>query len=269
MDNNFEIRKPYNSFLADIVDHYFYIDISVSELSVHPEYIIPFPRITFGYFFDHPFTAANHSLNESILVKAAISRISTQKITVQPQTEKVKILGAHLRPFGLAYFTQKPVNTLPWLIDTEKLYGEIAIKFFKKVNAFKTTDQMFVEIEKVFLDNILIRDLSLITNAIELIEKNNGSIEVSELSKELKITERTLRNHFYNHIGCSPKEFLRIVKLKQVAYQLKEPVNSLTQIAYDNNYFDQAHFIKEVKNITGHSPSQLKKEMRNFRFLQF
>jgi len=85
----------------------------------------------------------------------------------------------------------------------------------------------------------------------------------------LGVSDRTIRNHFYDHIGCSPKEYLRIVKLKQIAIQLMHSKDSLTHIAYDNNYFDQAHFIREVKNITGQSPSQLKKEMPNFRFLQF
>lgn len=269
MDNMFKIGKPYNAFLADIVDCYFYIDMPVSQLSVQPEYMVPFPRITFGYFFNHPFTATNHSVNESKLVKVAISRISTQKITVQPNSDKVKILGAHVRPFALAYFTQKPIHSMPWLINSEELFGGIARKFLRKVEECNNTEQMFNEVESVFLDNILIRDLSLITKAIELIECTSGDIEVSELSRQLGVSDRTIRNHFYDHIGCSPKEYLRIVKLKQIAIQLMHSKDSLTHIAYDNNYFDQAHFIREVKNITGQSPSQLKKEMPNFRFLQF
>lgn len=268
-ENNLLNRKPYNSFLADIVDYYFYIDMPVAQLSAQPEYMIPFPRITFGYFFDHTFTATNHSANESVLVKVAISRISTQKITVQPQTERVKILAAHLKPFGLAYFTQKPIHTLPWLIDTEELYGDIARRFLKKVNSSNSVEQMFDEVEKVFLENILIRDLSLITNAVELIENSEGQIEVAELSRQLGVSERTLRNHFYDHIGCSPKEYLRIVKLKRIVYQMKHSKDLLTRIAYDNDYFDQAHFIKEIKNITGHPPNKLRKEISDFRFLQF
>lgn len=269
IDNSFAIQKPNNSFLASIVDYYFHIDTTVDKLAEQPEFIIPFPRITFGYFFDHPFTATNHTLNQSALVSFAISKISTQKITVQPNSDKIKILGAHLRPFGLAYFTKKPINKLDWLINTEELFGEIARKFIKRLNACQKSEQLFDEVEKVFLDNVLIRDLSLVTEAIELIDKNAGSIEITALSKQLGITDRTLRNHFYEKIGCSPKEYLRIVKLKQVAYELKHSQKSLTHIAYENNYFDQAHFIREIKGVTGQSPNQLKKEIPTFRFLQF
>lgn len=181
----------------------------------------------------------------------------------------MKILGAHLRPFGLAYFTKQPIDKLNWLINTEELFGDIAKKFIKRLNACQNSEQLFNEVEKVFLDNILIRDLSIVSKAIELIDKNAGNIEITALSKQLGITDRTLRNHFYEKIGCSPKEYLRIVKLKQIAYDLKHSQKSLTHITYDNNFFDQAHFIKEVKNITGQSPNQLKKEIPTFRFLQF
>lgn len=268
-DNNFVLRKPNNSFLASVVDNYFYIDTPVSQLSGQAEFIIPFPRITFGYFFDHPFTATNHTLGKSALVNIAISKISTQKITVQPNSDKVKILGAHLRPFGLAYFTKKTIAKLDWLINPEELFGNIAKQFVKRVNACQNTEQLFSEVENVFLDNILIRDLSLITEAIGLIEKNARKIEIAELPKKLGVSDRTIRNHFYSYVGCSPKEYLRIVKLKQVAYELKHSQKLLTHIAYDNNYFDQAHFIHEIKGITGQSPSELKQKIPTFRFLQF
>ncbi|MFD0997888.1 helix-turn-helix domain-containing protein [Ohtaekwangia kribbensis] len=268
-DKYFTIRKPGSSLLSSIVESYFYIDVSVAELQEKAEPIIPSPRITFGYFFDYPFTVVNHTINKSKLVNIAISRISPRKITVQPYTDKIKILGAHLKPYGLAYFTTKPINSLPWLINTEELFGDIAKNFLQKVNVCSNAEQMFNEVETVFLDNILNRDLSLITKAIDLINENLGHIEITELSKRLEVSDRTIRNHFYEYIGCSPKEYLRIVKLRQVAYQLKHSENSIAEIAHDNNYFDQAHCIHEVKGITGHSPNQLRKEIPSFRFLQF
>lgn len=268
-DDNFVTARPHNSFLSSIVESYFYIDTPISKLSTQAEFIIQFPRITFGYFFDHPFTVTNLTLDKSVSVNIAISKISTQKITVQPSTERIRILGAHLKPFGLAYFTKKPINSLDWLINTEELFGNIATKFLRKVNDCQNSEQMFYEVEKVFMDNILIRDLSLITKAIELIEINAGQIEIGELAKQLGVSDRTIRNHFYDHIGCSPKEYLRIAKLRQIAYELKYSQKSLTEIAYENNYFDQAHFIREIQNFTGQSPNELRKEISTFRFLQF
>jgi AraC-like DNA-binding protein len=37
---------------------------------------------------------------------------------------------------------------------------------------------------------------------------------------------------------------------------LAKEVTSLTDLAYENEYFDQAHFIKEFKEFTGITPKE-------------
>ena len=268
-DTYFIEQKPQNQFLSTIVDYYFYIDVPVSALGLAEEYIIPFPRITFGYFFNHPFRVTNHTINECADVNMAISRISTDKISVQPLTDKVKIIGAHVKPHCLAYFTRESIRRLPWLINTVDLFQDVARQFQTRIDGCTNTDQMFNEVENVFLNNVLVRDLSLIARALEIIEETPGSITMTAISTQLGITDRTLRNQFYEHVGCSPKEYLRLVKMKQVAYQLKNSANPLTAVAHDNNFFDQAHFNHEIKSLTGKSPKELKKDIPTFRFLQF
>ncbi|MCQ9636346.1 AraC family transcriptional regulator [Chryseobacterium sp. WG23] len=269
MDEYISTRRPYNAFLASIVEDYFFMDIPVEALSGKTEFIVPFPRITFCYYFDRPFSLTNHNTQETVIEKIIITKVSTTQISILPTTDRVKILGTHIKPFALAYFTKQPIHKLPWLINTEDLFGDIAVKFQNKINVCTDPEQMFDVIEDIFLDNVLVRDLSLITRAVELIETSDTNLSIEELSSQLNTTERTLRNHFYEHIGCSPKEYLQIVKIKKVAYQLKYSDQSLTDIAFDNHYFDQAHFINDLKKITGYSPGELRKLIPNFRFLQF
>ncbi|MEO0334620.1 MAG: helix-turn-helix transcriptional regulator, partial [Bacteroidota bacterium] len=256
-------------FLATLVDYYFYIDISVDALDFEQEYIIPFPRITFGYFFDHPFLVTNHNLNQSRTVSMVISRISSHKITVQSQSDRIKIIGAHVRPYTLAYLTQKPISSFPWLIDTEELFGDTAKRFRQKIDQCTDPEQMFDAVEKVFLDTLLTRDLSTITQAVDLIEQRSGDIKLTEVAQQLNVSERTLRNQFSANVGCTPKGYLQLVKLKKSVYDMRFSDHSLTDITYDSHYFDQAHFINSVKRITGKSPKKLRKELPSFRFLQF
>ena len=63
-DGYFISQRPHNQILSTLVDYYFHIDIPVNQLSLDHEFIIPFPRITFGYFFNHPFLATNNTLNQ-------------------------------------------------------------------------------------------------------------------------------------------------------------------------------------------------------------
>lgn len=268
-NNNFITRKPHNQFLSTLVDNYFFIDIPIDALSENQEYVIPFPRITFGYFFDHPFMVTNHDLEQSEKVDMIISRISTQKITVLPLSDRIKILGAHVKPYALAHLIEQPINELPWLINTVELFGETATSFREKILKCVDPVEMFEEVEKVFLDTLLKRNLSTIIQAVDLIEKKEGKIKLSELAELLDLSDRALREQFHRYIGCAPKEFIQLIQLKKSLYQMNFTDDSLTAVSYQSNYFDQAHFINSFKKITGKSPKTLRKEMLNFRFLQF
>lgn len=269
MNNDFVIQKPFNTSLQSVVDYYFFIDISVHELKFKTEHVIPFPRITFGYFFDHPFLVTNYSLSESVQTDMIISRISTNKISVEPLTDKVKILGAHLKPYALAFLTNKNISNLQWLIKTNELFEKEANLFKSRIDKCVDPKDMFHEIENIFLDAVLTKDLNIIISAIEIIEQYSGNIEISELSKKIGISDRTLRNHFHKCIGCSPKEYIHVLKLKQSISQMINSNDSLTSITYAQNYSDQAHFTKSIKNNTGLSPRELQKKIPDFRFLQF
>ncbi|UZR99468.1 helix-turn-helix transcriptional regulator [Chondrinema litorale] len=255
--------------MTSLVEYYFFIDVQVSEADSQGEYIIPFPRITFGYFFDHPFLVTNHDLNQQVEVDMVISRITSHKITVKPLSDRIKIIGAHVKPFALAYLTNTLLEDLPWLIDTQELFKEQAAAFKRKIKARSKPNQMFDEVENIFLESVLVKDLSVITQAVEMVEKHAGEIKLDELANAIGVTSRTLRNQFYKYVGCAPKEYINLVKLYQSVYQMHHSNDSLTSISHDTNYFDQAHFINTIKRITGKSPGKLRKEMPDFRFLQF
>ena len=252
-----------------LVEYYFFIDIPVTELTFKEEMVIPFPRITFGYFFKHPFLATNHSINETIKTEMVISRISKDQISVKPLTERVKIIGAHIRPYTLAYLTDENISKMPWLIKTKDLFGKKAHDFKNKIDQCPNPAKMFVEVENIFLSTLLNKDMSLITEAVDRIEFQKGNISLYSLSKEMGISNRTLRNHFYKSMGCSPKDYIHLVKLKQSVYQMKYSTDSLTSVSYSQRYADQAHFTNTVRNITGISPKKIREKIPDFRFLQF
>lgn len=269
MENDFILQKPFNDYLQTWVDYYFFIDIPINELKLNEEYIFPFPRITFGYFFEHPFLVTNHSTNENFRAEMIISRISNNQISVKPLTDRVKIIGAHIKPYALALLTNENISEMPWVINTENLFKSEAKKFKKKIDACTNSSEMFNVVESIFIDSVLSRDLSLVIRSIDYIETESGNISVSELSKKMNVSTRTLRNHFYKSVGCSPKEYIILIKLRQSIYQMKHSSDSLTSVSYSQNFADQAHFTNTVKNIIGTHPKEIRKNLPDFRFLQF
>lgn len=80
--------------------------------------------------------------------------------------------------------------------------------------------------------------------------------------KSASVGTRRLQQRFKEEIGISPKLFLRTLRINGVIEQmLKQPKQSLTQLAFDFNYFDQTHFIKDFKQFTGLNPNKFLKSI--------
>uniref|UniRef100_UPI0040496E2A helix-turn-helix domain-containing protein n=1 Tax=Fulvivirga sp. TaxID=1931237 RepID=UPI0040496E2A len=56
-------------------------------------------------------------------------------------------------------------------------------------------------------------------------------------------------------IGLSPKQLSKVIRLQATLQMLlNDTSRTLTDIAYESEYYDQAHFIKDFKEFTGLTP---------------
>lgn len=98
----------------------------------------------------------------------------------------------------------------------------------------------------------------LANDAVYLINQQHGNLSVMELTSTLQINERQLQRIFEEHIGLTPKRFSGIVRIQYFLKLLRKnsAQTSLTELVYDCGFYDQAHMIREMKNITGITPRQ-------------
>jgi AraC-like DNA-binding protein len=100
-----------------------------------------------------------------------------------------------------------------------------------------------------------------VKHAIALILQSKGTVSLKELQQRLKFSERSLERKFNQSIGISPKLFSRICRFQESLSQLRTSnFDKLSDIAYENKYSDQAHFIRAFKEFTGFSPLEFKKQ---------
>ena len=65
-------------------------------------------------------------------------------------------------------------------------------------------------------------------------------------------------------IGISPKQLGKVIRLQTALKMLlNHKTETLTQIAYENEYYDQAHFIKDFKEFTGTNPKEFLEDRQN------
>ncbi|MGG7661649.1 DUF6597 domain-containing transcriptional factor [Dyadobacter sp. BHUBP1] len=99
---------------------------------------------------------------------------------------------------------------------------------------------------------------ALVTNAIDIIHSQNGLISVAQLTRLTGAAERQLQRKFEEQIGISPKRYAGITRMQYALRMLRKRSSclSLAGIACEVGFFDQAHLIREMKNLSGLTPGQ-------------
>lgn len=101
-------------------------------------------------------------------------------------------------------------------------------------------------------------DTKFISIANELYESPKDQ-KVEDIALKLNCGEKQLFRLFKKNYGVSPKVLLNILRLHLCLTLLLEDNMELIDIAHECGFYDQSHFIKEIKRYTGISPLQLLK----------
>jgi AraC-like DNA-binding protein len=88
-----------------------------------------------------------------------------------------------------------------------------------------------------------------------------GQTTVTALARAAGAHPRTLTRLFEKEIGLGPKRFIRVVRF-QAALRALPNCKNLTQVAADMGYFDQAHFIRDVRELFGETPTAIMNRTR-------
>ncbi len=188
-----------------------------------------------------------------------VSGIQT-KPTTSESSGKHEMIGVLFKPNGLKAFTNY------YSSDFENNFIEAELIFD---NSFKTLIELLLYADNAttkisLIQNYLIRNLNSdnspnYLNASLKIFKllTNNRISVKETCSQISISNKSLIKSFQKHIGVTPIKYLQLQSINNALIRLsKAPSQSLTKLAHDLNFYDQAHFIKLFKTTTSITPSQ-------------
>ena len=118
-------------------------------------------------------------------------------------------------------------------------------------------------------ENILISKIpnekEIRTNRLRLSQflyNNFNDIKASEVSNQIYWSQREINRYLSKYLGISLKKYLNIQKCYRAFFQIRDGY-----FFPEKGFFDQAHFIREVKKHTGKTPSQLF-NLQNDQFIQ-
>jgi AraC-like DNA-binding protein len=197
---------------------------------------------------------------ETKLTPAGITGISDHFKIFTNSADTGSIL-VYFTEVGLNYFTSRPANELfNQSISLENIFDKYLVSHVEEKLALATTDAQRIHIVEQFLLSQLrdIKNDKLIVEAVKLIYQSKGTIKIRELNEKLFISQSPFEKRFRKLVGTTPKKFASIVRFNCVLNDLSN-IKSLTDICYENNFFDQAHFIKDFKQYTGDTPETFKR----------
>jgi AraC-like DNA-binding protein len=177
-------------------------------------------------------------------------------------------------PFQLIVFQLHPFAARTLIgIDPKRLKDDcFDLTLLAKVNVDEITTQLKAttdfSVQKEIISSFLLTLIQYSTIhpdqrvqlAIKLILDSKGKVSLKDLRENLHVTERTLERQFVKEVGVSPKQFMKIIQFNSSLNQLSdEEYTKLSDIAYQNKYADQSHFIRMFKEFTGKTPSEFQK----------
>lgn len=173
-------------------------------------------------------------------------------------TGEVSMLGVRFFPHSAHHFFDIAVNEVndsaPDLeLLWNKQYRSLRNRIKEAVNIHQTVSML----ESFFLKKIkslkvTARDRYL-SYACRTILQGKGNIPINEISGDIGISNRYLERIFQHKTGISPKLFSRVIRFQHTLKYISAEY-SLTEVALNNGYFDQPHFIRDFKDFTGLAP---------------
>jgi AraC-like DNA-binding protein len=95
-----------------------------------------------------------------------------------------------------------------------------------------------------------------IDRASRLLVATRGRARIDALAGRAGLGPRQFQRQFTRQVGLSPKLYARTVRFEAaLTAHRSAPAKSWTDIVHEAGYFDQAHFVRECRALTGVSPN--------------
>jgi AraC-like DNA-binding protein len=183
-------------------------------------------------------------------------------VNIQPDT---CLVGIRFRPGTLLKSNHLPVSlrdqTIPVPLEYSSFLSSLQTRH--RYSALNLIDDLEHWITHLAQDNEFIRDpeVDCVLEALQ----DNPATPLHSFYQSLNVSPRTIERRFLKMVGMTPKFFARVQRHLCAANALSITDNplSLSALAQNLHYADQAHFIRDFTSLAGITPGEYQIEQRN------
>jgi len=187
-----------------------------------------------------------------------IAGLQTQPSYVESYGES-KMMVIQFKTFGAYIFLNQPLRYfINQYVELDCIFKREADAIWDQLKEAKYVSHKISIVEEFLFSKLKTRKFvneKLITS-VSSIFKSRNNVSIKELCQQHNISRKHLNFLFQEYLGVSPKMFSSLNRfqsiLQTITYSRPE---KLTSIAYELEFFDQAHFNNDFKRFTGLKPN--------------
>jgi len=255
---NYQTFQP-NSDLESLISCYWTLEVP-AESNAQKQRIIPDGTIEMAFILGDDIKRYISDNEFIIQPRAMVLGHTIEPFFIKP-TGFVNTFAVRFYPYGFANFVEMSIKNLANReTPIEFLFGEKTANELERkiINATNSSERIEI-IENFLLDKLNEKTTidNIVKTTIDALLETNGSASISTILKEDLSKRRQLERNFKKQIGVSPKQLGKVIRLQTaLKLLLNRKTENLTDIAYESEYFDQAHFTKDFKEFTGINPKE-------------
>lgn len=191
-----------------------------------------------------------------------VAGLQTQPTNVESYG-KSKMLVVQFKTLGAYVFLNSPLHYyMNEFITLDYVFNKEAEEIWEQLKEAKTLNQQFLLVEKFLYSKLLKKSLpnKKLISTIDILLDNKMCLSINEICKRLNISRKHLNNLSKQYAGVSPKTLSSLNRLQATLISISSSTSEkLTHLAYQSEYFDQAHCINDFRKFTNLKPSEYAK----------
>lgn len=253
---NYHTYKPHQD-LAALVNCYWTLEVPAAT-DAQKQRIVPDGCIEMAFILGDDIKRYTSDDEFILQPRAMVLGQTIEPFYIQP-TGYVNTFAIRFYPYGFSNFVAVPIVDLANKeTPIQRLFGEETARSLEQKIVDATDVRRRIDIIESFLLERL-SDRSTVDNivktTVDALLSTNGTARIKTILQEDPSSRRQLERKFARQIGVSPKQLGKVIRLQAaIKMLLNQKAGNLTTIAYESDYYDQAHFIKDFKEFTGTSP---------------
>jgi AraC-like DNA-binding protein len=255
INNMFLFIEPID-ILRKYIKNYYIVEINNSIDFMPRERVYPNGTVNLVFHYGSPSKFKKKNSSEYIESNLVIcgQQSTYYDLSLSGKTNMIFIV---FKPHGIKSFFDFPISELlNENLSLQDLTKNESVDLEDKLFNSKNNKQRIICLENYLIKRMILnKDFERIEHAIRIIDNSKGQIKTQNLAQEVCLGIKQFERIFSTHVGLNPKKIMSIVRFQNVIQMKKKYQNiNMSQLAFENGYYDQSHFIHDFKNLTGLTP---------------